>query len=79
MPKVRYTVGYSGEVAKPLTGHSLIIAKVMETEIGPESLSNQTLNGLIRIISDAQGFGKYVNIDQVLEDLKTSGFLIEEP
>jgi len=75
---VKYSVGYSDEVSRPLTGHSLIIAKVMETEVGPESLSNQTITGMIRIISDSQGFGQYVNIDQVLSDLKSSGFLREE-
>lgn len=32
----RYIVGYTDEVTKPLAGHALTIAKVMEEELGSE-------------------------------------------
>ncbi len=72
---IRYVIGYVNEASPPLKGHSLIIARVIENEIGGEPLTRKTVDGLIRIIADAQGFGKYVDIDQVFNDLKTVGFL----
>jgi len=75
MAKTRYTIGYVGETTQPLQGDALQIARVMETEMGGAPLTRGQIEGLIRIISDAQGFGKWVNIDKVRDELVSTGFL----
>ena len=76
MAKTRYTIGYVNEATLiPLRGETLIVAKVMEAEMGGAPLTRGQIEGLIRIIADAQSFGKYVNIDKVRDELVSSGFL----
>ena len=71
----RYTIGYINELTRPLQGDALKVARVMEAEMGGAPLSKGQIEGLIRIISDAQGFGKWVNLDEVRNSLVSSGFL----
>jgi len=74
----RYTVGYVNESTPPLSGHARTIATVMEEELGVEPFSRKTLEGMIRIIADGKGFGKYINVDLAFKDLTESGFLVYE-
>jgi len=76
--KIWYLIGSTDEVSRPLASHSLVVAKELEEAVGPEALPSSTIYGLIRIISDGRGFGKYVDVDKVFSDLKSSGFLTEE-
>ena len=73
----RYEIQDIKEATSKLSGHSLDIASVMDTELGTEPLSRRTIEGVIRIIADAQDFGKHVDIDKVFQDLISSGFLFE--
>jgi hypothetical protein len=47
----------------------------MDVELGSEPLSRHTIDGVIRLAADQQGFGKYVDIDKVFKNLVESGFL----
>ena len=67
---IRYEITSVHEASPPLEGHSLTIARVMDAELGSELFS--------RKIADANGFGKYVNIDKVYQELVDSGFLIKQ-
>ena len=72
----RYEIVSIHEASPPLGGHSLTVARVMDVELGSELFSRKTIDGVIRIIADASGFGKYVNIDKVFQELIDSGFLV---
>jgi len=76
MARYRYIVtGLDSTTRTGLSGQARQIAQVMDVEVGTEPLSRKTVDGLIRIIADAQGFGKYVDIDKVFSGLLQSGFL----
>jgi len=78
--KTRYEIAGLDSTSRPVLqtdDQSLTVARVMDVEFGTEPLSRKTIDGAIRIISDANGFGKYVNIDKVFNDLLHSGFLVK--
>lgn len=74
----RYVIVGIDNTSRPLLSghkHSLAVARVMDVELGGEPLSRKTVDGVIRLAADQQGFGKYVDIDEVFKDLVKSGFL----
>jgi hypothetical protein len=71
--KRRYVVTSEGV---PNTRDGKIVADALRDEIGPEPISKRTVDALIRLAADAHQIGVYVNIDQVFDDLVSSGFII---
>ena len=73
MPSQHYFITHHEGLA--LAGRALQIAKVLTAEMEGEIVSWRGIQGLIRIAADAAGIGQYLNMDQVLRDFKSSGYL----